>query len=270
MKFGMSTACFFPKLNCEEAASKIGSMGISNVEIFFSTLSEYETSFIKELKKIADGSGIDIYSVHALSLQFEPQLFSMHKRSREDALCIFEKVLAAGAELGAGVYVMHGPAHVKRACSLNLNYEYIAQSTLPLCEMAKSYGIRLAWENVHWCWYAQPQFPRLLEEHLGSGKLFYTLDIKQAAQSGFEPVEYLEYTANTLANIHVCDYVKENDGSIVPVLPFEGQMDHKGIKNSLADIGYDGAVMLEVYSSNFGSEKELLDVYNCVKDEFDF
>ena len=270
MKFGMSTACFFPRLNCEEAVSQIGKMGIKDVEVFFSTLSEYEKGFIKELKTIADASGVSVYSVHALSLQFEPQLFSSHKRARKDALCIYEKVLEAGAELGASVYVMHGPAHVKRACSLELNYEYIAEKTLPLCDMAKSYGIKLAWENVHWCWYAQPQFPKLLEEHLGREKLFYTLDIKQAAQSGYEPSEYLEYTQDTLANIHVCDYTGTSDGSIIPELPFKGQMDYTKIKNKLSENHYEGAVMLEVYSNNYKSQSELHRTYEDVNARFSF
>ena len=270
MKFGMSTACFFPKLNCEEAVAQIGNMGIKDVEVFFSTLSEYEKGFVKELKAIADSSETHVYSVHALSLQFEPQLFSSHKRARKDALCIYEKVLEAGAELGASIYVMHGPAHVKRACNLNLNYKYIAERVLPLCDMAKSYDIKLTWENVHWCWYAQPQFPKLLEEQLGSGKLFYTLDIKQAAQSGYNPNDYLEYTKGTLANIHVCDYVKASDGSIIPELPFRGQMEHERIKNTLTQMKYDGAVMLEVYSNNYKNLNELLHAYDDTNSMFSF
>ncbi len=270
MKFGISTACFFPKLNCEEAVAKIGEMGIKDVEIFFSTLSEYEKGFIKELKTISDASGTRVYSVHALSLQFEPQLFSSHKRARKDALGIYEKVLEAGAELGASIYVMHGPAHVKRACNLNLNYEYIAEKVLPLCDMAESYGIKLTWENVHWCWYAQPLFPKLLEEHLGNGKLFYTLDIKQAAQSGHDPSDYFEFTKGTLKNIHVCDYIKTNDGSIVPELPFNGQMDHEKIKRNLSETNYDCTVMLEVYSSNYKSQSELKQAYRDVENRFSF
>ena len=268
MVYGMSTACFFPKLNCEQAVEEIGAMGIENAEVFFSTLSEYEKDFVKELKRRADGSGTSVYSVHALSLQFEPQLFSSHERSRADAMYIFEKVLEAGAELGASLYVMHGPAHVKRACALNLNYEYIAHRTRPLCEAAARQGITLTWENVHWCWYAQPQFPRLLEQQLGSGLIQYTLDIKQAAQSGYEPSEYLEYTKGTLANIHVCDFVENKEDGIVPVLPFKGSMDHQKIRQSLADSGYDGAVMLEVYSSNYSSTGELAAAYNDVKMKF--
>jgi len=265
MIFGMSTACFFPKLNCEEAVKQISSMGINQVEVFFSTLSEYEKEFISELKSIADDCGAYIHSVHPLSLQFEPELFSKHERSRRDALCIFEKVLSAGAQLGSKVYVMHGPAHVKRACALNLNYEYIAERTLPLCELAQNYGIKLSWENVHWCWYAQPEFPERLEEHIGKDKLFYTLDVKQAAQSGYEPSDYIEYTKGSLINIHMCDYISTQDKGIVPVLPFRGDMNMLALKESLSESSFDGAVMLEVYIDNYKSLSELKNTYDEVR-----
>lgn len=268
MIVGMSTACFFPKLPCEQAVTKIGELGISNAEVFFSTLSEYKPEFIKEVKIRADEYDTKIYSVHALSLQFEPQLFSRHERSRQDALEIYEQVLRAGAELGAEVYVMHGPAHVKRACKLNLNYEYIAERVLPLCELAKSYGIKLTWENVHWCWYAEPLFPLNLQKYLGDANLFYTLDVKQAAQSGYEPIEYAKYSLNKLENVHICDYVKTADRGIVPALPFKGEMDFGILKNALLSIDYAGAMMLEVYSDNYSSYDELKKTYCQVKSMF--
>lgn len=265
---GMSTACFFPNLGCEQAVTKIGELGISNAEVFFSTLSEYRPKFAKEVKKRADEYSTNINSVHAYSLQFEPQLFSRYERSRQDALDIYEQVLSAGAELGAKVYVMHGPAHVKRACKLNLNYEYIAKRVLPLCELANNYGIKLTWENVHWCWYAEPLFPEKLQKHLGDTNLYYTLDVKQAAQSGFEPIEYINHTADRLQNVHMCDYIKTHDRGIVPVLPFNGEMNFDSLKQALADIGYSGAMMLEVYSDNYSSYDELKQTYCQVKSMF--
>lgn len=265
MIVGMSTACFFPNFGCEQAVTKIGELGISDAEVFFSTFSEYKPEFVKEVKKRADEYCTNINSVHAYSLQFEPQLFSRYERSRQDALDIYEQVLRAGAQLGAKVYVMHGPAHVKHACKLNLNYEYIAERVLPLCELAKSYGIKLTWENVHWCWYAQPLFPEKLQKHLGDANLYYTLDVKQAAQSGYEPIEYIKHTADRLQNVHICDYVKTCNRGIVPVLPFNGEMDFDSLKKALANIEYSGAVMLEVYSDNYSNFDELRKTYCEVK-----
>lgn len=268
MTVGMSTACFFPNLGCEQAITKIGELGINDAEVFFSTLSEYKPEFVREVKKRADEYSTNINSVHAYSLQFEPQLFSRYERSRQDALDIFEQVLRAGAELGAKVYVMHGPAHVKRACKLNLNYEYIAERVAPLCELAKNYGIKLTWENVHWCWYEEPLFPVKLQEYLGSDMLYYTLDVKQAAQSDYEPSEYVKYTEGKLQNVHVCDYIKTNDRGIIPTLPFKGDLYFDSLKQALAKVNYTGAMMLEVYTNNYSSYDELLSSYNQVKDIF--
>jgi len=268
MIIGMSTACFYPTLYVENAAQKMGEMNIPDIEVFFSTLSEYKPDFVKELKKKVDEHNTNVFSVHALSLQFEPQLFSSHARSRQDSLDIYEQVLEAGAVLGAKVYVMHGPAHVKRACALNLNYEYIAEYTDPLADMAKQYGIKLSWENVHWCWYANPDFPEKLNPLLSSDNLYYTLDIKQAAQAGFSPSEFIKQMGQRLVNVHVCDYSISDNKGVVPKLPFLGDMDFDVFRAALKDAEYDGPIMLEVYNSNYSDYSELLDSYNRVKKFF--
>jgi sugar phosphate isomerase/epimerase len=265
---GISTACFFPKLYIEQAVQKIGEMNVQHIEVFFSTLSEYRPAFINEFAKIVADSGTDVYSVHALSLQFEPQLFSSHRRSRQDSLDIYEQVLEAGAILGAKVYVMHGPAHVKRACPLNLNYEYVAKRVKPLAELAKSYGIKLSWENVHWCWYAQPDFPEKLEPYLNTDNLFYTLDVKQAAQAKTDPISFVKGMGTRLVNVHICDYINLPEKGIVPELPFRGEANFKALKDALEGISYDGAIMLEVYNSNYRDYDELKRTYDQVVNFF--
>lgn len=268
MIIGMSTACFFPNIYNEQAVEEIGNMHIENMEVFFSTLSEYKKSYVQELKQRSIDQNINIYSIHALSLQFEPQLFSKHERARQDSLDIYEQVLEAGAELGAKVYVFHGPAHVKRARKLTLNYSYVGERLNPLAELAKSYGIKLSYENVHWCWYAEPEFPELLKPHMNTDNLYFTLDIKQAAQSGYSPIEYLRYTKDKLVNIHLCDYQHKNDGDIKPVLPFDGDVNWDELKKTLQSNLYNEALMLEVYSSNYSDYHELQNNFHKVTDFF--
>ncbi len=183
MVFGMSTACFFPNVYNEDAIDVMGKMGIANIEIFFCCMTEYRTDFVKELKKRAAFWGISVHSIHAFSLQFEPQLFTKHERARTEALDIYKRVVDAGAMLGAGSYVFHGPANVKRARSMVLDYEAIAERTQPLADIAKDAGIKLSWENVHWCWYAAPDFPQKLLPLLSCDSLYFTLDLKQASGS---------------------------------------------------------------------------------------
>lgn len=268
MIFGMSTACFFPNVYTEQSIDLMGKMNIENIEVFFSCLSEYKMPFIKELKKRISDYGMNTYSIHALSLQFEPQLFSKHLRSKQDSLDMYKQVLEAGAELGAGAYVFHGPANVKRARKLVLDFPYIAQCTDIIADIAKDFGIKLAWENVHWCWYAKPDFAKKLLCRTNTDNLYFTLDIKQAAQAGYDPIEYLENTKNRLANIHICDFTYSEELGMSPKLPFDGSMDFIAFKNALDNIKYDQGLMLEVYSNNYTDYTQLSNNFSNIKSFF--
>jgi sugar phosphate isomerase/epimerase len=261
MIFGMSTACFFPHTYTEQTIEQMARMNVRHIEVFFCCLSEYKKSFVDDLKRRIDDAGISVYSIHALSLQFEPQLFSPHARARQDSLDIYRQVLEAGAALGAGVYVFHGPSNVKKARKFSVNYPYTAEYADPLADMAKDYGIRLAWENVHWCWYAEPDFPAKLLPHMTSDNLYFTLDAKQAAQAGHDPSDYIDATQGRLVNVHICDFERSPEKGVVPRLPFEGEMDFGRFTRRLAETGYDGGVMLEVYSHNYRDLPQLQSCY---------
>ncbi len=265
MVFGMSTACFFPNVYNEDAIDLMGKMGITHIEVFFSCMAEYQKDYVSDLKRRAEFWGIQVSSIHAFSLQFEPQLFSEHERARLEALGIYRQVLEAGAKLGAQSYVFHGPANVKRARSLVLNYDYIAERTQPLADLANQHRIKLSWENVHWCWYASPDFPCKLLPLLSPNSLWLTFDLKQAVQSGFSPADYLQQAQGRLSNIHICDVRFDDKLGCIPVLPFHGSVDFGDIKAQLLQIGFDGSVILEVYSHNYQSLHELLENYKQSK-----
>ena len=256
MQFGMSTACLFPDQFIEDAIDVIGGMGIGTIEVFFSCLTEYEPAFVAELKRRALSQGVKVYSIHAFSLQFEPQLFTRHERARREAEDIYRRVLEAGAALDAGIYVFHGPVNLKRLPLCCLDYDDIAQRTDVLADMAAEFGIRFAWENVHYCWYERPDFARELLQRVRTGNLCFTLDVKQAAQAGFEPADFIADTAGRLVNIHLCDYVR-SDAGVVPRLPFSGDMDYAAFKRALTEAGYDAGMMLEVYRHNYRDHGEL-------------
>lgn len=268
METGMSTACFFCRLYNEESVRRMADMGIKDIELFFSAMVEYKKPFTDEIRRICDGEGVRVRSVHALCTQFEPQLFSMHERQREEAFSIYRQVLDAAAELSAGIYVFHGPMNVKRAKTLHVNYERTGERVTVLAEEAKQRGVRLTYENVHWCWYARPGFARNVLAHTYSDNLYFTLDIKQAAQSGYEVAEYIDDMGDRLAHIHVCDYRKDPKRGMIPCLPFDGEMDWDGMKAKLNEMNYNGLMMLEVYPSDYKTYDDLLDNYNEVKQFF--
>lgn len=268
MELGMSTACFFGRLLNEEALREIGSMGIHLAEVFFAGQSEYKPSFLHELRQIARGEGIHIESVHAFGTQFEPQLFSVHPRQRWEARETLYQVLEAAEFLGADTYVFHGPPHLKVARRLEIDYASAGRVVSEIADLAAGYGVRLCYETVHWCWYQSPDFaPRLLE-HTTSDNLFFTLDMKQAAQSGYETNEYIDKMDGRLAHVHVCDFRIDPDRGTVPCMPMKGQADWDGLRDKLHEVDFSGDLMLEVYTRDYDTREELWDSYEAVRSYF--
>jgi len=265
MVTGISTASFFGGPFNEEALRIIGKMGVRNVELFFSAHMEYQKPFLDEVLQICKGEGMQIRSVHALSTQFEPQLFSRHQRQAEEAMDTFKCVLEAAQVLGAGIYVFHGPMRVKVARKFTPDFEMIGERTYRLAEEAKKYGVKFTYENVHWCWYQSPGFAKQLMEHCPSDNLFFTLDMKQAAQSGYDMFQYIDDMGDRLAHIHLCDYRKDAEEGIIPCAPFEGEADWQGMRNKLDEIFYEGLLMLEIYLNNYRDYDDLYRIYDDVR-----
>lgn len=57
---------------------------------------------------------LDVYSVHSLNTEFEPQLFNLAPRTYLDAERVYRKVLETGRTIGARAYTFHGQARLKR------------------------------------------------------------------------------------------------------------------------------------------------------------
>ena len=259
MKVGISTACFFGRLNTEKALMELGKMGVPYSEVFLSSFSEYTPKFANELIKIARDYAVEIVSVHALNTQFEPQLFSVNERQRSDAMDVCERVFDAAQLLGASLYVMHGPMAIKRnARHCRWDFARFAEVTDVLAGMAKSRGFALTWENVHWCQYYAPEFAQGLMSHCQSDNVFFTLDVKQAAQSGYPVADYIDDMGDRLVNVHLCDYV-DDGGDIALRLPFEdGECDLIALRDALP---VNGSVILEVYEHNYSDYAHLKRCY---------
>lgn len=261
MRLGISTASFFSRMLTEESLEYIGKNGIPIAEVFFDTLSEYTDDFAYKLKGISERYSIEIVSVHAMSMQFEPQLFSIGKRQRHDAWEIFESVLQSAKILNANKYVMHGQATLMGAVR-NAHIDRIAPIIDELAELARGYGIALCWENVSWANFQRPDFSIELCKRIKSDNLRFTLDIKQALRSGYDPLEYLKAMGERLAHVHLCDYKRSKDGYASYALPFRGDYDFVHLVDVLRKNDYKGDLVIEVYSDLY---QDISDVIECRK-----
>ncbi len=264
----MSTACFFGRMLNEEALRKIGELGVKRAEVFFSAQMEYTDEFTAELAAICGEFGIKMVSVHALPTQFEPQLFARHPRQYEEAIAIYKNVLHAARALGAEKYIFHGPIHLKIARKPSIDIGFTAERATELAEIAAGFGVKLCYENVHWCWYNMPGFATELMARAKTDNLYFTLDMKQAAQSGFPVTDYIADMGSRLAHVHLCDHRVDAERGIVPCLPFEGEADWEAMRTALRSSGFAGSMMLEVYSSNYKDFDTLKKCYEGVAKYF--
>lgn len=269
MRMGMSSACFFGLLNTEDAVDIMGDLGVKLCETFLSGASEYDMHFVDMLKKRLDRHGMSVASVHALSTQFEPQLFSISQRQRDDAEKVYIQVLQAAQQLGAGLYVMHGPTRVKKIHqNMPLDYERYAKHSARLLQMAEEYGIKLCWENVYWCTFTQPEFASELKKYEGCKDIGFVLDTKQAFQAGPDAMDYIQAMGKNLSNVHICDCYEEG-GRVFLGLPGYGRYDFKQLKCELDKAGYDGPVMLEVYKDSYKDYDMLRNSFLAMQELFE-
>ncbi len=260
MDIAISTASFYPRLLTEDALAKIGELGLRKAEVFLESMSEYRESFGEILEERREEAGLEVYSVHSLCSQFEPQLFAAAERQRRDALEVLKGVFHVARRIGARVYVFHGPANL-RGRRIHYDYERLGRITGELATLAGEFGLKFSWENVDWCYFNHPAFANRLLEKCPHENLAFTLDIKQAMLAGYDPFDFLKAMGNRVVNVHVCDF--DQDGKLL--LPGRGCFDFHRLKGELSRIGYGGPVVVEVYNDNYRTYDELMECCHRLK-----
>lgn len=261
METGISTASFFPRLYTEDALEEIAKLGAEVSEVFFASRCEYTKEFGDVLlKKLAAAENMRVHSVHALTNQFEPELYSLNDRAYGDAIATFESVCRIAGQIGAHNYTFHGATMLKKAVKYSFNYDLISERVNILCDLAEKYGVTLCYENVHWAYFSNPSFFSAIKD--SCPKLGATLDIKQAMQSEISWKEYLEVMKGRLRTVHLCDY--DDKGNLC--LPGQGCFDFIELYRALADAGYDGPCLMEVYTKSYKDESELKRAFEFLKE----
>ncbi len=259
MKIGVSTASYFGKMVTEDVYNELNRINVPVCETFLTTFMEYEPEFIAELLKRK--GNLEVYSVHALTNNFEPQLFNVADRTRNDALKYFDKMIDGANKLGAKVYTFHGGMKLKKTskCNLEIVGKYVEQ----LCNRASEKGVTLAYENVHWAYYNYPDFITELIKFAPS--IHTCLDIKQAMQSGIGYEKYLEKMGDRLVNVHLCDY--DSNGKLA--VCGKGEVDFYELFCRLIDAGYDKTCIMEVYSNDYNSFDEIKEGYEYLLNTYE-
>lgn len=247
MKIGISTSSFFTKVATEDSYDYIKSFGADVCEVFLSSFCEYEGAIAD---KIVQNRCVDVHSIHTLTNQFEPELFSLNPRASQDALNVFEKALSVGERLGANYYTFHGATRLKRI-SYNFDYERLGNVVNNAIEVAKKHNITLSYETVHWAYFNEPQYFENLKKRCPDLKA--TLDIKQIMQAGGDYKDFLSVIGSDLTTVHLCDY--DEDKKLF--IPGKGKFDFVDLFKRLLNNGFEGSCIMEVYPQGYKTFDEL-------------
>ncbi len=256
MKVGISTASLFVRKTTEDALQFLSENNVETAEVFLESYCEYKNSFGKVLQSVQNG--IDVHSVHVLTTQFEPQLYSINERAKADSFNILDEVMSTAKMIGADYYTFHGTARLKKT-PIKIDYDRIARITQDIIETCKKHSVTLAYENVHWSYYNYVGFFEEIRKRTDGLKA--TLDVKQARQSGIEYKDLIKEMGKDIVTVHLSDI--DVNGKMC--LPGKGITDFYDLFSRLKDVGFDGAFLLEVYQQDYAKYSELFESLDYVK-----
>ncbi|MBQ7541074.1 MAG: sugar phosphate isomerase/epimerase [Clostridia bacterium] len=247
MQIGISTSCLYP-LPTDEALLRLAQMDVREVEIFFNAGCETRGSLLRELCAIREAYGIRVQAVHPyFSFAESYTLFGIYPRRVQDAMELYKGLCEACRALDCDKLVLHGEKE-----PFSLSAQAYIERFAALAEQTRGDGVLLTQENVVRFRAAEPGFLRQMRQELGD--LFaMTLDVKQAARSGVDPLSLAREFAPQIAHLHLSDHGP--GGDCLP--PGTGAFDFRALFATLYTNGFSGDGVLELYSSCF-DQKDIL------------
>lgn len=246
MDVGISTACFYPLLT-EQALEQAILQGAGTVEIFFNTYCELKHPFIDEIAAILKNAGARLRSIHPFTSGMEPLMFfSVYERRVSDMIDFYKNYFETASFLGADILVIHGD-RLQRVPD-EVYFERFAR----ISEVGRSYGVRVAQENVNLHRSASVEFISAMKKYLGDSA-YFVFDIKQAVRAGEDPLEMLEAMGDRLIHIHANDNTPEKDC----MLPGCGVTDYREIARRVRAKGLDPDWIIEVYRQDYKEFSEI-------------
>ncbi len=258
MKVGISTASLFNRKPTEDALEYLAKNKVPCAEVFLESYCEYNSEFGGLLKKVK--GDVDIHSVHVLTTQFEPQLYSINQRAQNDSFKLLDMAMSSAELINAKYYTFHGGARFKKT-PFKMDFERVGALTQRIIDCAKKHNITLAYENVHWGYYNYIGFFNELKKRTQGLKA--TLDIKQARQSGISYKDFIDEMKGDIATVHLSDI--DQNGKMC--LPLKGTTDFNDLFSRLNDVGFNGAMIIEAYTSDYDRLEELLDCREYLQDK---
>lgn len=252
MKFGVSTACFYP-MQTETGLLDLCRQGVANIEVFLDTFSEVKKEFVSELRKIADFYGSNIVSVHPFTCGFEPfMFFTNYERRFNDALELYRYYFEAMNILGAKILVFHGD-RIGSNTSNEMYFERFAR----LRDLGKEYGLTVAQENVERCKSRSLDFLNDMINYLDND-VAIVFDNKQAVRSGVAYADFIERLYSNIVHVHISDNNSECDCLALG----NGDLNLQLFISMLKQKKYNNCIIVELYNDLLNNNTEVVNSYH--------
>lgn len=260
MKFGISTACFYPE-DLLKSIEMLAEKNVCCMELFVNTIGEVTKEFAKTVNSITS-SNIKITSVHPFTSGYENiLLFSDYYRRFEESVDFYKRYSEFAYRVGAGIVVLHGDKRFEGKGGIP-DGEYF-ERYYKLREAMKKEGAFPAQENVNLFRSQSPAFIEKMRKYLGND-VDFVFDIKQAVRSKNNPFEMCRAMGNRIAHMHINDNDSYNDC----LLPGRGTMDYEKILGMMCSQGYGGNAVIEVYRKNFEDIDDIMKSYRMLNSSF--
>lgn len=254
MKTGVSLFSFTEQADLKHIFQQIKQAGYDGVEPVLSESGYLNQSTTKEemleIKKMADGLGLEIPSVGVWSL-WENNLVSNDPAVRSKALDIVKKQIEIAYVFGADTilvvpgYVGCDFASKPERVRYDVAYDRCVDAFGRLIGDAKGAEVSMGMENVWNRFLLSPLETKRLIAEVGSPYLGSYFDVGNVMYLGY-PGDWIEILGADIKKIHLSDYRVSQAGLGAFVDLFAGDVDFKEVASSLAKIGYDDYVILEM------------------------
>lgn len=260
MQTGVSTACLYP-MELEKSFYQLASNGIKNTEIFVNTHCELSDPYLSLMLDIQREYDMTVTSIHPYTCPAEPiMLFTDYERRFSDSMEYMKLYFDYMNKFGAKIFVLHGNKP-QNPFPMQKYFERFAR----MQELANSFGITIAQENVSRCSAGQLEFLTNMKKYLGDIAKF-VLDTKQAHRVGGNPMEFLDVLGESVVHVHFSDYSEKQDCMAYK----DGTYNNAALFSKLNNLGYNGCIMLELYKHNYTNLKYLADNYRLLKHDLQF
>ncbi len=254
---GISAACGYPELP-EITVKKLCEKGAKNLEIFVNSHSETEPEYIRGLADILKANGAKCVSLHPYTAGIDTyMLYTGYERRVNDYLEYHKRYFEAMNILGAKYFVLHGN---KNPCP----DEVVIEGYARLNAVAKQFGVMVLQENVCRCTTGELKQLVKMKKALGND-VGFVLDAKQAVRKGLDPYDFIASLGSSIKHVHFSDHGAKGDC----LLPGEGDIDTPKFISALKNVGFEGAVVLELYRRNYKTYDDLINSLRYLQNVID-